>query len=84
MIRSALDLIKNSVGNAQKLNNLSYPVDYHTSIKKCIIPRRSSLPFKDHYSKGIDAEWVEWKSPSTDKVILYAHGGAFVIGKFMD
>lgn len=88
--------IKDNVKKAQSLDGLSHPVHCRTVIKKVkipLLPKMAPEGLPKASSVGfLNGEWVEWKprlqnsdSSSAKEVnqgpvILYAHGGVFVLG----
>lgn len=44
-----------------------------------LMPPPSDVTFTDAHAGGVPAEWVEAPQASRDRVVLYLHGGAYVI-----
>ncbi|KAJ3193737.1 hypothetical protein HK101_004281 [Irineochytrium annulatum] len=78
---------KNDIDTGRKiLNNTRFPKPIHVSVKKVHIPRRADarpLNMDASLATGnLKAEWIDASTSTTasnDKVILYAHGGVYVM-----
>ncbi|KAJ3205081.1 hypothetical protein HDU67_009106 [Dinochytrium kinnereticum] len=81
---------KNNIGPGAKLiNQARFPKPVHVKVQKTYIPRRSDvrpLDMKEEDALGnIKAEWIDRSvqsdlSKPAERVILYAHGGAYFMG----
>ena len=71
-------------GYMQKLDVANVPVDtarkHLETVARTLLVRATGVHLEQSQLAGIDVDWLRPKQARKDKVLLYLHGGAYVLG----